>query len=629
MNFLSNLSKKVVVFILFIFLSASIISTIAYFYIQNSLSDLVVARDYDFLQITQKTGADVVDANLRQIKHHTRMARNSFILYKMGSSENTNQQILARLSPDNYLLGFCYLTKDNAICTNESFTDYFSYEWLANTSNDQKAKILNPFFVDTDEYLLPVVTTINVPDEGVGVFVAIYNAYCLSAWTSEAFSHSEACTSYIVDSDYYNIANSKRDEFYLIRDRFNSKRLKDLHLPNGESINSVYELEKRALEGQRGIGSYTWDGELSYLSYGPLKEAPWGFYLVSRGKDFAYYYNNISNVGYHIGLLPLFSFVCVALAIILLILRILAQEHKYASELLEQKNHMELQAEKIAASEEKFRIAMGQTKDLILDYHVKTHQLSCFMMGNEYYFDGFDNPAVKTDLVGAGFVLDDESFAYFKQIFATMINDIVCSECLLYAYKDNSERCFKLKLTDINDANGNIVRVVGCLKDITRERNSYLDPLTKLHNKTAITKQIRTMLSSSKYGTFVMIDIDDFKHVNDTYGHLTGDHVIMSFAQVIQNVFQEDFISGRLGGDEFCVVCARKLDESYLKNKLQEFCEAINAIKHEGNSGLSVSCSCGATFMRESDTFEMVYQRADEAMYDIKHSNKNSFKIIS
>ena len=159
---------------------------------------------------------------------------------------------------------------------------------------------------------------------------------------------------------------------------------------------------------------------------------------------------------------------------------------------------------------------------------------------------------------------------------------------------------------------------------------STRDALSGLLNKQACETAVRQYLAGRSPFTgfsFLIMDLDDFKHVNDTSGHITGDQVIKDFGDVLHHVFRSTDIAGRAGGDEFMVLLKGDFSLTLLKEKCRRIQEQLNkqCLK---SCGLSVSCSIGAVYISGGDlTFEDLFRQADEALYQAKAQGKARFTV--
>ncbi len=149
------------------------------------------------------------------------------------------------------------------------------------------------------------------------------------------------------------------------------------------------------------------------------------------------------------------------------------------------------------------------------------------------------------------------------------------------------------------------------------------DSMTGLYDKTAIQFHIQTVLqedNDQRYA-FLIIDIDDFKEVNDQRGHAAGDKVILEVARTLRNIFCESDMIGRIGGDEFLVFINVPNREFIIK-------KAKELQKELGNEKMKVSVSIGIAMVPDDGReFDSLYQKSDIALYHTKKLGKKGFTI--
>ncbi len=130
-----------------------------------------------------------------------------------------------------------------------------------------------------------------------------------------------------------------------------------------------------------------------------------------------------------------------------------------------------------------------------------------------------------------------------------------------------------------------------------------------------------------------MVDLDNFKNVNDTLGHIYGDKAIADTAGALTEIFHSNAFIGRLGGDEFAV-CAvydafdeESLMEFIIKNA-EKVCEANRREYSDGANTVRISSSVGISIgPKDGRDFELLYKKADEALYNSKKTGKNKFTV--
>lgn len=144
------------------------------------------------------------------------------------------------------------------------------------------------------------------------------------------------------------------------------------------------------------------------------------------------------------------------------------------------------------------------------------------------------------------------------------------------------------------------------------------DSMTGLFNKEITRVKINCILHQKPIlggGAFLMIDLDYFKQINDTYGHSEGDRVIIEAAGILKKISRQNDIVGRLGGDEFGLFFNGAISEESLRYKAEKICEMIRGITAGKNKGISISCSIGIALYTDEESFEDLYEKADKALY--------------
>ncbi|WP_300831843.1 sensor domain-containing diguanylate cyclase, partial [uncultured Bilophila sp.] len=164
-------------------------------------------------------------------------------------------------------------------------------------------------------------------------------------------------------------------------------------------------------------------------------------------------------------------------------------------------------------------------------------------------------------------------------------------------------------------------------KQITEQ--ARLDEMTGLYTKTATERLIKGLLAKNAQGkyAFFIFDIDNFKNVNDEFGHAFGDAVIKEFTKIIRSRFRKDDLIGRIGGDEFAAFIPLP-HAGWATNKAQELSKALNTIYTEQAAQWKLSASIGVAIApQDGTTFEALYRKADLALYETKKRGKNGYTV--
>jgi len=147
-----------------------------------------------------------------------------------------------------------------------------------------------------------------------------------------------------------------------------------------------------------------------------------------------------------------------------------------------------------------------------------------------------------------------------------------------------------------------------------------LDPLTGIYKKEYLDEIIKKLLINRQKFSLVILDLDDFKKINDTYGHLIGDQVLKEFVQIIkQNIRKNDFFA-RWGGEEFMLLLEDgRLEES--KNRVECLRKIVDSHLFETIGHLT--SSFGLAYTTDEDDIDSIIRRADKALYEAKANGKN------
>jgi diguanylate cyclase (GGDEF)-like protein len=167
--------------------------------------------------------------------------------------------------------------------------------------------------------------------------------------------------------------------------------------------------------------------------------------------------------------------------------------------------------------------------------------------------------------------------------------------------------------------------------NMVRER-ADTDNLTLLHNRDSFQRKVDQYLGGereeSQMDAFMMIDIDFFKVVNDSYGHVVGDEVLIKCAQALRNVLRDTDVVARHGGDEFVVFCKGIGSQSVAENKARQISEAWGNIRPD-DGVRPVTASIGIAFSpRDGTTFRELYNNADVALYRAKHGGRDRYVLF-
>ena len=215
-------------------------------------------------------------------------------------------------------------------------------------------------------------------------------------------------------------------------------------------------------------------------------------------------------------------------------------------------------------------------------------------------------------------------FVFIKNEFTKPIENIVDALTSHTKVKDKTILSSNNELSEISNNYNKL------FDKLTEEINLnkqllLIDPLTKSYNRKAFDNTMTEVLSLfNRYNTpfsVILLDIDNFKQINDNYGHIVGDHVLIEMVNLITKTIRETDSLYRVGGEEFFVICQNTVqpDAITVAEKIRkEIEQSLNVIENK-----TVTVSIGVTEVTENDTKDSIYKRVDNNLYVSKNNGKN------
>ena len=170
--------------------------------------------------------------------------------------------------------------------------------------------------------------------------------------------------------------------------------------------------------------------------------------------------------------------------------------------------------------------------------------------------------------------------------------------------------------------------------ELSLKNKAEQDMLTGMYNRDTFEEMTKKVLADRRNTAFVsafmVIDVDNFKSINDTMGHDCGDEAIKLVSNALRLAFRANDILGRLGGDEFVVFMNRVATQEDVAKKAEAICDIVRNIESKKYNNLKITVSVGVAITSEDiKTFEMLYKKADEALYVAKKNGKDGFWVYN
>ena len=195
--------------------------------------------------------------------------------------------------------------------------------------------------------------------------------------------------------------------------------------------------------------------------------------------------------------------------------------------------------------------------------------------------------------------------------------------------KDGGEFIAKTEIIPFKDEFGEVLEYVAIRHDITDKELSNMDPLTGLYNRRYYLSSIAECLEKTDAVSLMVIDIDHFKNINDSYGHNFGDFVLKKFAKILTRKLRTNDICIRWGGEEFVVLLPNTHIEkaTEIAERIREGIDAYIIVDEKSDKSVDVKCSIGVTQYKNKENPNEFFDRADSNLYSAKNSGRN--KVVS
>lgn len=283
--------------------------------------------------------------------------------------------------------------------------------------------------------------------------------------------------------------------------------------------------------------------------------------------------------------------------------------------------------------------ALSQTTDVLLEWERDTDRLRWISGGTSW----LRIPRIAehiTDKIRTSKCMDSESAERLRQLVNQLRKDKSTAEAEFQLRIQGQPRWFRIRLSAADertpgaDRRKKPARILCVLHDIDQKKRRALrlqeraerDFLTGLYNKGTFQRQMQEVLHKDQEAgirdALVVLDVDDFKQINDQLGHYRGDLFLSRFGKTLHQLIQKDNIAGRIGGDEFAVLLRHVETRREAERQAGKMMGALSQLAQH-HSQIRISCSLGIALSGGAEeSFAELYVRADQALYQAKRSGK-------
>ncbi|MEG2199177.1 MAG: diguanylate cyclase [Anaerovorax sp.] len=319
----------------------------------------------------------------------------------------------------------------------------------------------------------------------------------------------------------------------------------------------------------------------------------------------------------------------------------------FALFLLDKRRHNQ----EILMANQRFRIAVEASHAAVFEIDIQTKTYLHFE--NTQSLLGFSPQQLLADTKKIAAMSPSDYKAAMKSMFFHPDDDLMLDKVFAKIFQgcavnfetrlkksDGTYIWCKIDIGVILGEAGTPLRAVGYITDISTvkentallESKTQIDPLTGLYNKLATSTLINQILDgdSGAFHALFILDIDNFKGVNDTLGHAFGDAVLMDVCTKLKELFRSDDIVGRIGGDEFIILMKNIPDAQRALKKATEISNIFRQTYAGEKKDYKISCSMGIIMAENKiDRYETLFPKADAALYQAKRSGKDLFILYN
>lgn len=227
--------------------------------------------------------------------------------------------------------------------------------------------------------------------------------------------------------------------------------------------------------------------------------------------------------------------------------------------------------------------------------------------------------------------------AYFESI---CLNRMCISTNIRYSIKAINGQTIHIEYNGKGSISNGIYSLAGVIMDITSEKNNenkiklmnYYDNITGIQNKKMFIEKFKQLINNSsnksKLG-IIFFDIDNFKNINDSYGHEVGDEILLRLCKRIENILDGRHTFARFGGDEFIIAFSNVINQIEIKDFLDELLLKVRKPFYVDSRKICCSISIGVSiYPNDSNRLDILLKTADMAMHTAKEEGKNRYKFF-
>lgn len=386
--------------------------------------------------------------------------------------------------------------------------------------------------------------------------------------------------------------------------------------------NSAETIKKKVEEGKNGVFYFEFENKGRYVVYKPLGINKWHIFstFTKNGlNDKAKNFQDISKelLLYLVGLKFILSFVIIGIAFT--VYKVL----KNQSNRLEFKNKV-------------FKMIAGKTKDIFFEISLSEKTVILYGASNQNEEIIFSLENFSPEKMFATGEIQKENYNFYDELYNKILNNEKIENHIIQVKKDGEWKWFRVNAVFF------INSIVGVLEDFTQEKKqefelieinkkSKYDFLTGLYNRETFEKEFENFMNkdydSNKVSAVFILDLDNFKKINDTFGHVVGDIVLKETSKILENNLRKPNFLGRIGGDEFIALVQNVNSLEEIHKIAKKLNNSLRKSYEKDNQRIVISASIGVTEVKKENSLKEICEKADKALYKVKYDGRDSYFI--
>lgn len=617
-----NFKRKIILSIvgIFIFINAVIV-ILSFFKYQEKIKDRVLKNNMERMYELSSQIKNIIYKEIEYSSHLLEIIIETEDLEKVTSDEAL-QKIQEIENKGHFKsLGLIY-------CDDKT-SDSNGHKWKIKDKNldrelqnDKRyvSDILTDDEIDGNEILVAI--PLNTKD---GKVKALFGYFLIS--------HFESLTNFSKDSrQYFQIVDttgryiSRSDSKYSFSGKHGLLFWDEIKRYKYFDGITVEKIKKDVENKKTGTVYFEYGNAGRYVIYEHLGIKNWYVFSVLTRKKLLFHTMEINGILQEM-FIGLMEFTVITILTILGIFYFIYKVIKDDSQIIGVKNRM-------------FKMLLHKTKDILFEVNLVERKLNIYNynISDEKREKIISFDEIHPDRISELGYVNPEFLEGYKKIYNSVINRQNIENFILPVKK----RDFKLRWFRVNSIVVDSKNIIGIFENCTEEKlqeeeierinkKSKYDFLTKLYNRENFEKEINLFLNDKReskgVSAFFIIDLDNFKKANDTFGHDMGDRILQESATKIRLIAKDIGVFARFGGDEFVLLIKEVPTIENLKEIAQKLNDILKKTYSENNKSVTIGASIGGAVIKKEMEFKEIYKKADNALYNVKNNKKGSYFI--